>query len=237
MRSSVYPWQAAAGAGVRSTGPVARLQAALAAALLLAIPLAGTYFARIDPAAEAPRAAKATTPRAAKAPPPVEPTVDTNQQGDGAGSVNSVLLALIGRLLAGREKTMAEAPVKPSIAREAAMNASGEALDRIAAAEAATHDAGDWDSYEAADDDFHRAISEASDNIPLVAIFDRLNSIRRSVTWGAVHRQTPKPTPDHGSFAEHTAIAKAIADHDPDAAQALMRAHLKAVSHRLFGDF
>ena len=127
--------------------------------------------------------------------------------------------------------------IEPSIAREAAMNASGEALDRIAAAEAATHDAGDWDSYEAADDDFHRAISEASDNIPLVAIFDRLNSIRRSVTWGAVHRQTPKPTPDHGSFAEHTAIAKAIADHDPDAAQALMRAHLKAVSHRLFGDF
>lgn len=127
--------------------------------------------------------------------------------------------------------------IEPSIAREAAMNASGEALDRIAAAEAATHDAADWDAYEAADEDFHRAISEASDNIPLVAIFDRLNSIRRSVTWGAVQRQTPSPTPDHGSFAEHKVIARAIADHDPDAAQAAMRAHLKAVSIRLFGDF
>ncbi len=126
--------------------------------------------------------------------------------------------------------------IEPSIAREAAMNASDEAMDRIAAAERATHQAGDWDAYEAADDDFHRAVSEASDNIPLVAIFDRLNSIRRSVTWGAVQRKTPKPSPDHGSFAEHREIANAIANHDPDAAQALMRAHLKAVSARLFGE-
>ena len=65
----------------------------------------------------------------------------------------------------------------------------------------------------------------------VVAIFDRLNSIRRSVTWGAVQRQTPKPSRDHGSFNEHRRIAEAIANHDPDAAQALMRAHLRRVYH------
>lgn len=91
MRSSVHPRRAADGAGDRSTGPVAQLQAALAAALLLAIPLAGTYFARIDPAAEAPRAAKATTPRAAKAPPPVEPTDLLEITPDKARAINAAI--------------------------------------------------------------------------------------------------------------------------------------------------
>ncbi len=155
---------------------------------------------------------------------------------DGAEEQADTTLAL-SRRTTPVKMMAARLAIEPSIAREAAMNASAEALDRIAAAERATHAAGDWDAYEAADDDFHRAISEATDNIPLVAIFDRLNSIRRSVTWGAVQRQTPKPSRDHGSFDEHRRIAEAIANHDPDAAQALMRAHLKAVSVRLFGDF
>lgn len=126
--------------------------------------------------------------------------------------------------------------VEPGIAREAAINASAEALDRIAAAQKATHDAGDWNSYEAADDDFHRAIAEASDNLPLIAIFEQLNLIRRSVAWENVMRNNSRPPPDHGSFREHHLILASLAAHDPTAAERSMRAHLKAVSDRLFGE-
>lgn len=126
--------------------------------------------------------------------------------------------------------------LEPGIAREAALNGSVEALDRIAAAQSATHEADDWDAYEAADDDFHRAIAEASDNLPLVALFDQLNLIRRSVAWENVMRDNSRPPLDHGSFQEHDMIAKALMAHDPEAAERAMRAHLKAVSNRLFGD-
>ena len=127
--------------------------------------------------------------------------------------------------------------VEPGIAREAALNGSVEALDKIAAAQNATLEAGDWDSYEAADDDFHRAIAGASDNLPLVAIFDQLNLIRRSVAWENVMRVNARPPPDHGSFQEHAVIAAALTAHDAEAAEQAMRSHLKAVSRRLFGEF
>ena len=156
-------------------------------------------------------------------------------RGDGREDPKDPALAL-ARRTTPIKMMQARLAIEPTIAREAALHASGEALDRIVTAEEATHGHDDWEAYETADDQFHRAISEASDNIPLVAIFDRLNSIRRSVTWGVVKRLSPRPTPDHGSFAEHKLIAQAIADHDPDRAHAAMRSHLKAVSARLFGD-
>jgi len=142
----------------------------------------------------------------------------------------------LARRTAPVKMIQARIAIEPSIAREAAINASAEALDRIAAARAATHQATSWELYETADDDFHRAVAEAADNLPLLAIFDRLNLIRRSVTWGNVQRATTRPPEDHASFAEHATIETAIAAHDPEQAQQAMRAHLKSVTIRLFGD-
>lgn len=142
----------------------------------------------------------------------------------------------LARRTAPVKMMQARLAVEPAIAREAAINASAEALDRISAARTATHEAASWELYEAADDDFHRAVAEASDNLPLLAIFDRLNLIRRSVAWGNVQRETPRPPADHASFAEHAAIEAAIASHDTEAAQQAMRTHLKSVTSRLFGD-
>jgi DNA-binding FadR family transcriptional regulator len=49
-------------------------------------------------------------------------------------------------------------------------------------------------------------------------------------------RRTSQPSPDHSSFAEHEAIARAIVNRDPVAAYEAMRAHLRSVSQRLFGE-
>lgn len=126
--------------------------------------------------------------------------------------------------------------IEPAIAREAAINASGETQHRMQQAQERAKAASNWHDYEIQDDMFHRAIAEASDNPLLVALFDQLNEVRRAVAWGNVTRQSALPSPDHSSFAEHDAIATAITNRDPAAAHEAMRAHLRSVSQRLFGE-
>ncbi|MCT8329336.1 FadR/GntR family transcriptional regulator [Albidovulum sediminis] len=126
--------------------------------------------------------------------------------------------------------------IEPAIAREAAVNASGEALLRMRRAIDRAKAATTWKEYESQDDRFHRSIAEASDNLLLLALFDQLNEVRRAVAWGSVTRETERPSPDHTSFGEHDAIAEAIANRDPGAAYEAMRRHLGSVARRLFGE-
>jgi len=126
--------------------------------------------------------------------------------------------------------------IEPAIAREAAINASADALARMRVAMQRAHAAASWRDYEIQDDAFHRSLAEASDNLPLLAIFDQLNGIRRAVAWGNVERHSLRPPVDHASFAEHERIAEAIGARDPDAALAAMRVHLRSVAGRLFGE-
>ncbi|KMK65769.1 FadR/GntR family transcriptional regulator [Puniceibacterium sp. IMCC21224] len=126
--------------------------------------------------------------------------------------------------------------IETAIAREAAINASAEALARIRTARDRAVAATTWVEYEAQDDRFHRAIAEATDNIMLLTIFDQLNQVRRAVAWSTVVRETARPSPGHSSFAEHDAITAAIESREPAAAFDAMRKHLGSVSARLFDD-
>ncbi len=126
--------------------------------------------------------------------------------------------------------------IEPAVTREAAINASAEAVARIRLAVERAEAAPTWADYETQDDLFHRAVAMASDNILLVSLFDQLNQVRRAVAWGAVVRDDARPPRDHPSFAEHHAIAGAIAARDPAAAQDAMRRHIGSVSARLFGE-
>ena len=126
--------------------------------------------------------------------------------------------------------------LEPSIAREAAINASAEAILRLRAARDRARDAGSWDAYESHDDAFHRCVAEASGNILLCSLFDHLNRVRRAVAWRQVVRRTDRPPDDHPSFAEHDALLDAVGARDPEAARSAMQAHLRSVSARLFGD-
>ena len=126
--------------------------------------------------------------------------------------------------------------IEPAIAREAAINASREAVIRMNLAKDRAAGAASWSDYEAQDDLFHRSIAQASDNILLVTLFDQLNQVRRAVAWETVVRSSSRPPAGHTSFAEHDRIAAAIARRDPAAAQEAMRAHIGSVSARLFGE-
>jgi len=142
----------------------------------------------------------------------------------------------LGRQLTPFRMMRARMAIEPAIAREAAVNASGDTQIRMRRALDRSKLAATWKEYEAQDDVFHRTIAEASDNLLLLSLFDQLNGVRRAVAWGNVSRQSAQPSPDHSSFAEHEAISEAIARRDPVAAYESMRVHLRSVSQRLFGE-
>jgi DNA-binding FadR family transcriptional regulator len=90
-----------------------------------------------------------------------------------------------------------------------------------------------WRQYENWDNRFHRAVAESAGNVVLLALFDSLNAIRRTVVWGRLREETERPPADHHSFADHDAIVAAIENRDMEAATRTMRAHLHAVHRRL----
>lgn len=146
------------------------------------------------------------------------------------------LLSGLARQMTPIRMMRARLCIEPAIAREAAVQASGEAISRISGAVERAQAAASWLEYERQDDQLHRAVAEASDNLLLVALYDNLNRVQREVAWGGVTRTSSRPPKDHSSFAEHEAILKGIESRDQDAAYFAMRRHLKSVSARLFGE-
>ncbi|AKI01913.1 transcriptional regulator, GntR family [Hoeflea sp. IMCC20628] len=142
----------------------------------------------------------------------------------------------LGKQLTPYRMMRARLAIEPAIAREAAINASGDVLARLNATIQRMRAAPNWQLYETQDDVFHREVAEASDNLLLLSVFDQLNLVRRAVAWGAVKRQSVRPPADHGSFAEHEEIVLSITNRDPTAAHEAMRKHLRSVAERLFGE-
>ncbi|MEZ5923802.1 MAG: FCD domain-containing protein [Hyphomicrobiaceae bacterium] len=151
-----------------------------------------------------------------------------------AGPIAPDDLAALSAQLSPIRMMQARACFESALAQEAAVNASAEAIIRMKLAMDRAEAAATWSDYEKQDDLFHRAVAEAADNKLLLALFEQLNRVRRSVTWQTVVRQTKRPPEDHSSFAEHRQIAAAIERRDPAGAHDAMRDHIGAVSLRLF---
>lgn len=145
-------------------------------------------------------------------------------------------LSEIGRRITPVKMVRARLAIEPAIAREAAINASAEAVAKLKLAEERAERAGSWEEYEALDDRFHHVLAEATDNILLLALFDRLNETRRVVSGSNVVRSSARPPEGHSSFKEHRDIVAAVESRDPHAAFEAMRRHIGSVSARLFGE-
>ncbi|NNE87406.1 MAG: FadR family transcriptional regulator [Silicimonas sp.] len=150
------------------------------------------------------------------------------------GDAGTGSLAELSQQVTPVQLMRARLALEPAIAREAAINASNEAVTRLKASKDRAVEASNWDDYETQDDLFHRDIAEATDNVLLLSLFDHLNQVRRAVAWNTVVRKSDRPSRDHPSFAEHDDILAAIEARDPGAAHAAMRKHLGSVSARLF---
>ena len=114
--------------------------------------------------------------------------VASHGSSSGAGG-----LADLSRQVTPVKMMRARLSVEPAIAREAAMNASGEAITRMKLAKDRAQAASSWTDYETHDDLFHRSIAEATDNILLLTLFDQLNQVRRAVAWGQCRARVRGP--------------------------------------------
>lgn len=150
------------------------------------------------------------------------------------GDAGSGTLAELSQQVTPVQLMRARMALEPAIAREAAINASDEAVTRLKISKDRALGSTNWDDYEAQDDLFHRAVAEAADNVLLLSLFDHLNQVRRAVAWNTVVRSSDRPSREHSSFPEHDDVLAAIEARDPTAAHAAMRKHLGSVSARLF---
>lgn len=123
--------------------------------------------------------------------------------------------------------------VEPEITRAAALTATPMHIAEMKACQARAREAATWRQYESWDNRFHRTIAEATQNTPLLGLFDTLNALRRAVTWGRLRSNPVRPRPDHHSFSEHEVIIAAIENRDMAAAAAAMRIHLQSVERNL----
>ncbi|WP_373946971.1 FadR/GntR family transcriptional regulator [Paracoccus marcusii] len=151
----------------------------------------------------------------------------------GSRRVEVMSLSEIDRVTNPAEVMRARLLIKPMLGREAALNATQDHIEAMAACILRTRSAQTWRQYETADNEFHRLIAQATGNRLLLALFDALNAVRRAVVWGVLRAGRQRPPDDHHSFAEHDRIAAAIAQRDLSGAAEAMHHHLRAVQKQL----
>jgi DNA-binding FadR family transcriptional regulator len=132
-----------------------------------------------------------------------------------------------------REVMEARRAIEPILAREAALHATSADIAEMRQCLKASRHAATWRQYENCDNRLHRLVAEASHNTVLVALFDTLNAVRRTVVWGRLRSNSSGPPPEHHSFAEHDILVDAITERDLDAAAAAMDRHLHSVEAHL----
>lgn len=123
--------------------------------------------------------------------------------------------------------------IEPELARESALHANADDMEALWTCVRESRGAESWRQYETWDNRLHRSIAEAGHNALLLAVFDAVNAVRRTVVWGRLREDRDRPTSDHHSFAEHEAIVRAIAERDRTEAATRMRTHLETVQNLL----
>jgi DNA-binding FadR family transcriptional regulator len=123
--------------------------------------------------------------------------------------------------------------METAIAREAALNANRADIDAMQRCLKTSRAAKTWRQYETSDNQLHQLIAEATHNSLLIALYDALNAVRRTIVWGRMRSSQGGPPADHHSFAEHEALVTAISERDIHGAERFMQKHLSMVEQRL----
>ena len=123
--------------------------------------------------------------------------------------------------------------METAMAREAALNANRADIEAMQRCLKHSRASKSWRQYETSDNQLHQLIAEATHNSLMVALFDALNAVRRTIVWGRMRSSDGGPPADHHSFNEHELIVKAIRDRDIEGAGRAMYEHLRMVEYRL----
>lgn len=155
--------------------------------------------------------------------------------GSGHGNgADAQSIASIAKRTTPQEVMHARQVLEPMLAREAALNATAEHMEKLYDNCLKARQAHSWRQYEALDNELHSLVANASRNTPLIAMYDQLNALRRTIVWGRLRQRKEQPPEDHHSFEEHEAIVAAIDQRDTEQALSTMKTHLRSVSGVLF---
>lgn len=127
--------------------------------------------------------------------------------------------------------------METAMAREAALNANRADIEAMQRCLRASRAAKTWRQYETSDNQLHQLIAEATHNSLLIALYDALNAVRRTIAWGRMRSAQGGPPTDHHSFADHEAIVAAISERDIAGAERAMLRHLSMVEQKLLSPF
>ncbi len=160
-------------------------------------------------------------------------------RGTFVGSGNSTgssfqSMGAIAKRTSPQEVMHARLVLEPQLAREAAVSATADDVEQLQESCIQARQATSWRQYETLDNQFHNLISEATKNTPLIALYEQLNALRRTIVWGRLRRRFEQPPVNHHSFAEHEAILEAVQNRDTAAAENSMKIHLLSVRNALF---
>lgn len=138
-------------------------------------------------------------------------------------------------LLTPPEAFEARLVVEPQIAALAARRATPPQIDEMRRCLEKMQELDDFDQWAVWDERLHRAVAKAAGNKLLLAVYDTIRESAPSGMRNIVNRVFSSVTRNE-SNVEHQRYIDAIANHDPESAASLMKAHLQAVKQILFGD-
>lgn len=119
---------------------------------------------------------------------------------------------------------------EPQIARLAAMRATQQQIGHMRYCVKKTGAVSESEAYELWDATLHRAIAEATHNTLLLAVFDAINEVRSITEWGRLRDiVVSSRAVQNAWWKQHEAFVEAIANRDPDRAEALARRHVEMV--------
>jgi DNA-binding FadR family transcriptional regulator len=125
--------------------------------------------------------------------------------------------------------------LEPRIAEATARAARQADLEHIEHCLARGGAAPDYAGFEAWDAELHRAIARAAHNSLLLNLFETMNAARELPVWGSLKKRSFSPQRRRTYHQDHTAVVRALADRDSDAAGAAMAEHLRNVTENLLG--
>lgn len=126
--------------------------------------------------------------------------------------------------------------IEPQLAAQAAMHCNADDLAALEACLAEMQQAPSMSQWKRLDERLHRTIAQATHNPLLLALYDTLRSQMKDTLDKRIDQVLgTAPVPKEETEAEHFRMVQAIRDHDPLAAKAAMRDHIRSVRERLFG--
>ncbi len=126
--------------------------------------------------------------------------------------------------------------IEPQIARLAALNGTGRALDRVGETLARIEACGgDQETFSAIDEQFHLLIAECTGNPLMVWLYQQINSVRSHDQWNSMKNQILTPTRIEEYNRHHRRLFEALRSRDVETSVKMIVQHLNKARQDLLG--